>query len=359
MSIAIRREHGGWNVLRKRRYVNEAQLQELLSHAPSLIPLNDISDDLLPPLVAVRELPLGGSGSLDLLAVDRKGHVNLVECKLDSNPESKRTVVAQILEYASALWKMTYETLNVKIRNRLGTGLAELVRSRLSADEADDWTQEDFESQVATELASGAFRLIIAVDEVNDRLRSMVEYLNETSSGFTIHLLEIDFYREESSTTEVLVGRFHGTARPAAGGAVAKTSRAAFLDKCDDAGRAFFEPILSYGEASPGKLEWGTQGFSYRIDVDGNRHSVLEGYPADSGTGQKIRILRGELTNVLPPATYRTFYDSIVRLLELPNPDTEERRKIPVAIAAPMGREHADRLIAALERLHDGLPDGA
>ncbi|MGH3641706.1 MAG: hypothetical protein ACREJT_04550 [Myxococcota bacterium] len=104
MEIAIRRAGGSWELRPTQPYEREAQLQELLATQPNLIPLHQLGDQVLVPRVAVRELPLRPAGVLDVLAADEAGGLTLVECKLDANVESKRTVIGQVFEYASALW---------------------------------------------------------------------------------------------------------------------------------------------------------------------------------------------------------------------------------------------------------------
>ena len=52
-----------------------------------------------------RELPLRGSTStvyLDILAVRASGRPVLIECKLWKNPQARREVVGQILEYGAS-----------------------------------------------------------------------------------------------------------------------------------------------------------------------------------------------------------------------------------------------------------------
>jgi hypothetical protein len=60
-----------------------------------------------------KELPLtfgaGKSGSLDNLFVTRGGGLFLTEAKLWRNPEARRSVVAQAMEYAAALFRLNYD----------------------------------------------------------------------------------------------------------------------------------------------------------------------------------------------------------------------------------------------------------
>lgn len=50
-----------------------------------------------------REVTVGAAGTIDLLLVSESGRVAIVETKLSYNPEKRRTVIAQVLEYAVTL----------------------------------------------------------------------------------------------------------------------------------------------------------------------------------------------------------------------------------------------------------------
>ena len=82
------------------RTFKEADLQALLFAHPTLIPVGDIEPifDRLHPLA--RELRVG-SGFIDLVFMNDEGYLTLVETKLWRNPEARRTVVAQLIDYAS------------------------------------------------------------------------------------------------------------------------------------------------------------------------------------------------------------------------------------------------------------------
>ena len=81
----------------------EDALQTLLEKHPEIIPGKQIdpgADD--PPrfFLLRREMPVSG-WSLDHLFVDQRGILTLVEAKLIQNPESRRDVIGQIIEYAA------------------------------------------------------------------------------------------------------------------------------------------------------------------------------------------------------------------------------------------------------------------
>ena len=78
---------------------SESWLQEIIFNNPSLLPVNDIDPifgDLI-PLCTEISTPVG---FLDNCYINERGLLTLVECKLWRNPEARRKVVAQILDYA-------------------------------------------------------------------------------------------------------------------------------------------------------------------------------------------------------------------------------------------------------------------
>ena len=92
------------------RTFDELALQDLLFAHPALIPAGDIEPLFAGLRPLARELPVGG-GFLDLIFMNGEGYLTLVETKLWRNPEARRTVVAQIIDYASHLSTWTYDEL--------------------------------------------------------------------------------------------------------------------------------------------------------------------------------------------------------------------------------------------------------
>ena len=81
----------------------EEALQILIEKNPNVLPGKQMepgSDD--PPRFVLlrREMPVGG-WSLDHLLVDQRAVLTLVEAKLMQNPEARRDVIGQIMEYAA------------------------------------------------------------------------------------------------------------------------------------------------------------------------------------------------------------------------------------------------------------------
>ena len=60
-------------------------------------------------------------GLLDILMVTPNGKLVIIETKLWRNPEARRKVIAQILDYAKELSRWNYEDLQRELNRRLKT----------------------------------------------------------------------------------------------------------------------------------------------------------------------------------------------------------------------------------------------
>ncbi len=133
----------------------------------------------------------------------------MIECKLADNPEIKRKVIGQVLEYGAALWGMSYEGLDKIIKERIDTNLADFVRNSL---EDQDWDEESFRAHIEQNLKDGDFILVIVVDEINENMTQIVRFLNACGNpNFSFAALEMR--RFHSGETEILVPRVDGDVR--------------------------------------------------------------------------------------------------------------------------------------------------
>jgi len=209
MKILIRgQKDNEWHLVESAAYSREAELQRLLAESPGLISIDDVRPNAGPLVLAVREfgLPIG---AIDLLAFSAGGDIAVVECKLASNPEVKRKVIGQVLEYGANLWELSYEELDEGVRLRCGASLAELMESAVQSPE---WDEESFRSNVEASLANGNFILMIVVDEINDELARIVRFVNVCGSpSFEFAALEMRRFQAENA--EMLVPRVIGPAQ--------------------------------------------------------------------------------------------------------------------------------------------------
>lgn len=175
--------------------MTESWLQRLLFDHPALVLLDRIEPGAGPFLPLVRELALprpGGAVSVDLFGVTPAGRPVLVECKLWRNPQARREVVAQILEYAALLRNWTLADLSAHLARSLGAGpnpvFAAAAVRHSGLDEA------VFTDALARALRTGDFLLVIAGDGIREDAQAIAEHL--AGSRARLGLLEIRIWQD-------------------------------------------------------------------------------------------------------------------------------------------------------------------
>jgi hypothetical protein len=178
----------------------EKRLENLLEKSPDLL----TKEGGKPILFFTSQVALGNN-AVDLLGVDADGMIVMVECKLDANREARRMVVGQILEYAGQLRGMSYEEFEEMLTAESGLSLVDMVRQHFS-DEG--WAEADFRAAVERRLKSGEFRLVIAINGMNDELKGIIEYLKERG-GVRLEALALQRFTDKSGV-EALVPEIFG-----------------------------------------------------------------------------------------------------------------------------------------------------
>ncbi len=182
----------GWKLLKPHGFPDEAALHTLVEEAPQMLPLSGS-----PSLIVVgREVQLG-NGWADLIAIERDGRVAIIEIKLGRNPEAKRTIVAQILNYAAHLHGVDSHSfgqhiLGQHLRNR---GFDSLEAAFAAEDQEGSFDRETFSFGLEESLAEGRFRLIIVLDSAPDELVKLVGYLETVTDRLTIDLVTVSSYK--------------------------------------------------------------------------------------------------------------------------------------------------------------------
>lgn len=179
---------------------DEGRLQRLIFETPELLPIADIEPafDLALPLA--REVPTE-VGPIDLLFVNPRGYLTIVETKLWRNPEARREVVGQIVDYAKELSRWDVERLVASVagadETKIGSTTNELyeyVRTK-----SEDLQEQEFLDSLAVSLREGRVLLLIAGDGVRESVESIAEFLDRFPQlHFKLALVELLLYELES-----------------------------------------------------------------------------------------------------------------------------------------------------------------
>lgn len=148
-------------------------LQELVHKYPDLIPIDEI-EPAFSPLISVCTELTTTAGNLDNLWITPAGALILGECKLVRNPQSRREVVAQGLDYARAIAGWGYDDLETaaqKAARNSNLRLWELVRPHADLDEA------AFVDAVERRLRTGAVLVLIICDGIHEGVEALVSHL--------------------------------------------------------------------------------------------------------------------------------------------------------------------------------------
>jgi len=191
---------------------SEDWLQRYLATHAELLPTRDLEGISSKLRLIGREL-----GGMDLLFMDERGLLTVVETKLAENPEARREVVSQLLDYAAQLAKLDVvelcrligsmsgskaiqglaplQELSKVLHRRLvsgspGSEAEEAAKAALASyvlhnqvSESAEFSQIDqsFLRRVDSMLAEGSFRLMAVTYEVSQKLLDLLNYTNATA----------------------------------------------------------------------------------------------------------------------------------------------------------------------------------
>jgi hypothetical protein len=242
--VLYRTAGGAWTSPAESGYVSEDHLQAMIDEFPELLP------GVSPDSYVCREFSTG-IGRLDNLIINAKdGSLTLVECKLAKNPEVRREVLGQIIEYAASLSRMDFEEFHQRWKDRDGVDLTaiETAKGPLSL-------------AVTGNLETARFTLLLAVDAINEPLKQMVEYIQDkTDSSTRVALIELS--RHITGDVEILIPQTYGyeALKPQTGSRAdrepwSKDEYAAWLLANEPASAALFETLM--GTLESHKFVWG------------------------------------------------------------------------------------------------------
>lgn len=205
-TVLIRGTDGRDSLVQEAELMAEKDLHDILTAHPELLPADDLEIGQI--IVVGRDSGLE-SGYPDLVLIDTYGQICLVEVKKEGNPDTRR-VIAQLLDYAAALWQMSGEDFEhtvlhpyLRATGRQAASLPDIagyvagnLRDTLSEVDGEDEDNPpsiaDLPANLEQTLTNGRFRLIVVAPSIPPGVEKVIEYLN--AQGHLIYGLEVSFF---------------------------------------------------------------------------------------------------------------------------------------------------------------------
>lgn len=170
----------------------EKWIQKLIEKEPSLLPTGDI-EHIFEPLICIAREVQTKSGFIDNLYISEKGYLVIVETKLWRNPEARREVVGQILDYAKDVKEWTYTDIdNIYKEYNNGQSLFDKMVS-------EGYLTQDMEASfidiVESNIRNARFLLMIVGDGIREGVEKIAEFLNlNPTMQYRFALCELEVY---------------------------------------------------------------------------------------------------------------------------------------------------------------------
>lgn len=209
----VRTESGELVELSFTKLDKESKLDDLVVQQPSLLQIEQINIDFADPELVIPQFGVDGNW-VDVLLVNKEGRITIVESKLQKNPEAKRKVFGQILDYATSIHNLDYETFSAKCAQfakhiDIPRGVDDPLTSMME-ELCDGFDASAFRKKVTNGLELGRFLLIILGDEVHGELAEMVRFLTDHSElGFELAAVECMHFesKDQNQQHKIVVPR--------------------------------------------------------------------------------------------------------------------------------------------------------
>ncbi len=175
---------------------NENFIQTLIFNSPQLLPVREIEPAFGSLVSVCTELP-AKAGNIDNLYVTETGNLVIAECKLWRNPEARRQVVAQIIDYAHSMAAWSYSELEAAIHSA-STPEGKKIDSALFAlvSEDSDLDEPSFVDAVSRNLRLGRILLLIVGDGIREGVETLAAYLQlHAGFHFSLGIVEMALFK--------------------------------------------------------------------------------------------------------------------------------------------------------------------
>lgn len=273
--MMVYRPDGTTSLLTETSAGNEADLQETMKRSPDLLPVDEFG--MTGPLLVVGRETTLKSGYVDLACLARGGELLIIEFKTGPQNPDFRHALAQLLDYGSDLWGLSYDEFESTVAARYFANehcKDSQFKGQTSIDAAartlwPDLTDEEaalLRERLTAQLASGAFHYLVVAQRFTPVMERTVEYLNATMVGARFYAVElVRFIADGLSAFETRTIHKPASQTPAIKQAAA-LGEAQFLEKfAADGYRRVAQDFLTFCSGLGLRVEAGATGRSIRV----------------------------------------------------------------------------------------------
>ncbi|MCH7843146.1 MAG: hypothetical protein IID01_10315 [Chloroflexi bacterium] len=258
---------------------SEAELELFLKENPDLFPIEEL--DLPGPMMVVAVQAQVPSGAVDMVGLARTGDVIVLEFKTGPQNPDFRNVLAQLLDYGSHIWNMSFERFETSVaktyfssdrcQDSVLKGKASLVDA--ATEFWDGFSEEDasgFENTLSARLQTGAFHYAVVAQRITKEIQQTIEYLNGamvSARFFGVEVVKFAGAEETAYEARTVVKPSLKRITKSSGTPV---NRMQFLEELiDDDYRQAMANLFDHFEQQGLRFEWGSTGTSVRYYKSG------------------------------------------------------------------------------------------
>jgi hypothetical protein len=172
-------------------------IQGLIHQFPNVLPVRELEPAFGSLVPVCRELRTQ-RGRVDNLFVTETGNLAIAECKLWRNPEARRQVVAQVMDYAQAMARWSYAELEEAICARSNDEKGRLY-SLVSEDSELD--EQEFIDAVTRNLRLGRILVLIVGDGIREGVETLARSLQmHAGFHFSLGIVEMALFKLPSGS---------------------------------------------------------------------------------------------------------------------------------------------------------------
>lgn len=185
---------------------NEAWVRDLMFNNPAVLPVEEVLSDAGTFVPIGIEISLDRAGKADVLGVTTGGYPVVIETKLWRNPQARREVLAQTIDYVKEIAKLDYEWFNKLWVARCNSAAPKSLFEAAAAVSDTELDEAEFIDRIDRACRNGDILGFIVGDGIQYGLAELIAHLGRESSHlrYSLPLLELKCFELSDGKLAVL-----------------------------------------------------------------------------------------------------------------------------------------------------------